>query len=524
MLKYSEAKPILRLKSQGESIREISRRTRHSRNSIRIVLRNTISQAGELESRMSSSKDFRVYLQNRFNKAKLSVPKLYDEMKYSGLIATKNEIREYLEVLQKEDAKKNGFIVIDNSLSSLKICKEDIDLLLWVQMLLIDCFDVDELKNAFCDILDPEDVGKLYNCIRNKSSFYRNRAIAVLAYYRHFPKRSISRCLHTDVKCIRNHIKKYKSGGINNLLNVNKKDIFKFQQQEYKDGLFNILHSPPSAFGINRTSWIMDDLHQVMKDKGIAISKDNIRSIIKNAGYKFRKAKKVLTSNDPDYQAKLENISNILVNLKPNEYFFSIDEFGPFSVKMQGGRSLVLPNERKTFPQWQKSKGTLLLTGALELSTNQVTHFFSSKKNTDEMIKLLNILLEKYSSAISIFLSWDAASWHISKRFLKVVDELNSKVDEANPPSPKVYLAPLPSSAQFLNVIESVFSGMARAIIHNSDYQSELECKSAIDRYFLERNEDFKLHPKRAGNKIWGEERVEPRFSESNNCKDPKYR
>jgi hypothetical protein len=28
------------------------------------------------------------------------------------------------------------------------------------------------------------------------------------------------------------------------------------------------------------------------------------------------------------------------------------------------------------------------------------------------------------------------------------------------------------SGAQFLNVIESVFSGMARAIIHNSDYDS----------------------------------------------------
>lgn len=32
--------------------------------------------------------------------------------------------------------------------------------------------------------------------------------------------------------------------------------------------------------------------------------------------------------------------------------------------------------------------------------------------------------------------------------------------------------APLPKRAQFLNVIESVFSGMARAVIQNSDYAS----------------------------------------------------
>jgi hypothetical protein len=68
--------------------------------------------------------------------------------------------------------------------------------------------------------------------------------------------------------------------------------------------------------------------------------------------------------------------------------------------------------------------------------------------------------------------------------------------------SPFVKLAPLPTCAQFLNVIESVFSGMARAIIHNSDYQSVDECKAAIDRYFEERNEHFRKHPKRAGNRI----------------------
>jgi len=70
-----------------------------------------------------------------------------------------------------------------------------------------------------------------------------------------------------------------------------------------------------------------------------------------------------------------------------------------------------------------------------------------------------------------------------------------------------VKLAPLPSCAQFLNVIESVFSGMARAVIHNSNYESVEECKAAIDRHFAERNEYFKRNPKRAGNKIWGDER-----------------
>ena len=85
-------------------------------------------------------------------------------------------------------------------------------------------------------------------------------------------------------------------------------------------------------------------------------------------------------------------------------------------------------------------------------------------------------------------------------------------------------LVPLPSCAQFLNVIESVFSGMAKAVIHNSDFPSTEAAQIAIDKYIAERNEHFSKNPKRAGHKIWGDERVPSEFSISHNCKDPKYR
>jgi hypothetical protein len=42
---------------------------------------------------------------------------------------------------------------------------------------------------------------------------------------------------------------------------------------------------------------------------------------------------------------------------------------------------------------------------------------------------------------------------------------------------PVVKTAPLPTGAQFLNVIESVFSGMARAIIVQSEFHESNNCK-----------------------------------------------
>lgn len=154
-------------------------------------------------------------------------------------------------------------------------------------------------------------------------------------------------------------------------------------------------------------------------------SMTTISRYIREKGYTFKRAKVVLTSPDPDYRSKLLNIQKILSNLKENEKFFSIDEYGPTAIKIRGGRTYTHGGVSSTVPQYQMSKGSLICTTALELSTNQIINFYSDKKNTTEMIKLLMILLEQYKSEERIFLSWDAASWHASKELDKKVAEIN---------------------------------------------------------------------------------------------------
>jgi len=104
------------------------------------------------------------------------------------------------------------------------------------------------------------------------------------------------------------------------------------------------------------------------------------------------------------------------------------------------------------------------------------------------------------------------------------VYEVNDIAYRNTPGTSELVLMPLPAGAQFLNVIESVFSGMARSIVHNSNYESVEEARGAMDRYVLDRNEHFRQYPKRAGAKIWGQERVVSKFSDAHNCKDPSFR
>jgi transposase len=295
--------------------------------------------------------------------------------------------------------------------------------------------------------------------------------------------------------------------------------------KERRDRIVEILHEAPQIHGINRASWSLKALARAFeKQHGQSIGKSTISDYVRAEGYRFRKARRVLTSPDPNYREKLQEITRVLSHLRDDEKFFSIDEFGPFSVRMRGGSALTQKGTTRVIPQRQRSKGRLIVTAALELSTNQTTHFYSDKKNTDEMIKLLNVLLRKYSDQRCLNLSWDVASWHVSDKLNKRVEEVNLAAKTGQGGTPVVKLLPLPVSAQFLNVIESVFSGMAKAILHNSDYGSVEDCKTAIDKYFAERNEAFRRNPRRAGQKIWGNEIVRPWFAPTNNCKDPNWR
>lgn len=370
--------------------------------------------------------------------------------------------------------------------------------------------------------LQHAELKTLLTSARNGPSSNRNRSLAMLAYFRGISPSHIASFLKIGLSTVFYFARVFRNGGTSDLLTRKPRSDKKTNNDSIKSAIFSLLHSPPSAHSINRTTWRLDDLRRVLKEESdVSISRDLISIIIREAGWKWRHARIVLTSNDPEYRTKLEAIKKILSQLEPNEAFFSIDEYGPFAIKRKGGEKRVAPGEQYVIPQWQKSKGWLILTAAIELSRNRITHFFSRKKNTAEMIKMADLLRENYRGFKTLYLSWDAASWHISKDLNSHLNSLNQKAETKG--FPVIKLAPLPAGAQFLNVIESIFSGMARAIIHNSDYPSPEAAMEAIDCYFKQRNEYFATHPSKAGNKIWGMERVPSHFAEDQNCKDPAY-
>jgi transposase len=112
---------------------------------------------------------------------------------------------------------------------------------------------------------------------------------------------------------------------------------------ECKGLLISILHRPPLEFGINRSSWRIVDLHRVLREHGMPLSGARMQRVFRMTGFKWRKARVALTSTDPECTQKVKAIKEVLAGLQADEAFFSIDEYGPFSIKKKGDRKRVGP-------------------------------------------------------------------------------------------------------------------------------------------------------------------------------------
>ena len=164
-----------------------------------------------------------------------------------------------------------------------------------------------------------------------------------------------------DVKTVFKWVRRFRQEGLDGLRDRSSrphKIIRRHVQpgKELHDAIFFLLHKPPSSCGFNRTTWRLSDLQSALRTKGVSASGTSISMVIKQAGYRWKKARVTLTSNDPQYQKKVDAIRMVLKNLEDDEAFFSIDEFGPFAIKTRGGKSLQAPGKVRSVPNGSDPK------------------------------------------------------------------------------------------------------------------------------------------------------------------------
>lgn len=103
MLDMEEWMNIKAMKREGHSIREISRRTGRSRNTVRKVLRHAAPEKKKRKKKGSILDEYKAYLKKRYLKTGLSAVRLLAEIEPMGYGGSIDTVRRYLREIDEEE-------------------------------------------------------------------------------------------------------------------------------------------------------------------------------------------------------------------------------------------------------------------------------------------------------------------------------------------------------------------------------------------------------------------------------------
>jgi transposase len=487
MFSASKRAAILELHKLGHSIRGIARALRAARITVRRIVRSGTAQVPTI-LRRNKVEPYRTQIIDLCSRCRGNVQWVHRELIAQGAQFSYPALKSFVRRNRSQDPNST----VTRSISAAQQ---------WLTELVNGSRSLEILSR---EADDSSDLATLLYSLKNGRRIERKKAATILARKRGIPTATVSVILHSSRPTIRRWSNLYSEGGVSALFgSITQRSTTRSGDPEKTQNLLEILHQKPASFGINRTGWTQPALIQAYKNTyGEGISRSTISRLIKNAGYGWRKARRVLTSPDPNYRDKVELLLKTLRSLAATELLFFLDEWGPVHVRKRSGRAYSAKDSIPRIPRHQVSRGTVALVAALSATTNQLTWTFVTSKNSRSMTSLLEILYNQYYEHSKLYVTWDAVSWHNSTTLTEWLDEFNQTNRQLRV-GPIIELVPLPTSAQFLNVIEGILSGMTRAVINNSDYSSPDDMRAAISKHFTERNKHFKDNPRRAGKAIW---------------------
>jgi len=176
------------------------------------------------------------------------------------------------------------------------------------------------------------------------------RARIILLSWQGYSPAEIAVRLNFHVNTVRKWINEFNASGIRGILEKPKPGRKPKFDRGLERRIVRIACRKPGRFGLPHMNWSLRKLRAYLEKKRIAkISVEELRRILLSHGVAFRKSRRKLVSEDPDYEAKKARIRELLE--KPNCSVLFEDEKGPMTVKRYGGslwtrRVIVKANQK----------------------------------------------------------------------------------------------------------------------------------------------------------------------------------
>ncbi len=145
--------------------------------------------------------------------------------------------------------------------------------------------------------------------LRSNDAFVLRRSQILLASARGERAPQIAHNLHLASQTVRNAIRAFNGRGLEALKESSNrpKSIRQAFDEEQAQKLKSLLHQTPREFGKETSLWTLDVAADVSFEQGLTrerVSDETIRQTLKRLGVNWKRAKKWISSPDPEYARK----------------------------------------------------------------------------------------------------------------------------------------------------------------------------------------------------------------------------
>lgn len=268
-----------------------------------------------------------------------------------------------------------------------------------------------------------------------------------------------------DEETLSSYVKKYLSGGIDELVRTN-----------YNGGrTFKLTDEQISELTNHLESTLYQDTNQIVsyvnKAYNIKYSRSGMTKLLHKIGFSYKKPRLVPKGLNEESQEHFLEMLEIFMNTKKDDeavlfydsshpQYCTVADYG----WIKKGQDFMIP--------CQAERGRLNISGAIDCETLDITIDYPDKVNSYSTINMLDKIKKKYVGYKKVHIIMDNASSHKS---LKVREHLTGS---------NINLVFLPPYSPNLNIIERLWGLLRKKVLINKFYDSFYDFKTSIKKFF----------------------------------------
>lgn len=237
-----------------------------------------------------------------------------------------------------------------------------------------------------------------------------------------------------------------------------------------------ILHATIHRIPRESTHW---SLRLMARYSGVSVHQ--VRQVWKAADLRPHRIKTFKISKDPHFAEKVTDIVGLYLNPPDNAAVLSVDE--KTQVQALDRTQPLLPMrpgkiERRTHDY--RRHGTASLYAAFDIATGEVMGRITQRHRAREFLAFLKQIERTVDASLDVHLILDNSSTHTTAQVRRWLDR-----------RPRFHLHFTPTSASWLNAVESWFAQLTQRALQRNTFTSVEALRKEIRRYIKIHNEDL---------------------------------